>query len=346
MALATSRDTIARRVRRTLDDADASLVGARVLAMCSGGADSVALVALLGTLPRGAAPASIDVLSIDYGLRDTTTELDAARAAAEHVGATWHVHRGGFDPAAGASFEAAARAWRYDVARALARQLGCDVICTGHTASDQLEQALLALAGVTGAAGRLDAMPVARTLDDQLQLVRPLLALAREDTERACSDAGLAWADDPTNADPDAHVRNAVRHRVVAPLLEVAPGAGQAIVRAARREQDRAGTTRAIADTLLDAWSPDPADPEAAVDVRRLAPLPPGARREVIAAWMTRAGAGRLLTTRAVTAVDRLALLPGRAACARVDLGRGTCVRRDGYHLAITNLPDTEGPTP
>ena len=44
----------------------------------------------------------------------------------------------------------------------------------------------------------------------------------------------------------------------------------------------------------------------------------------------------------------RLSLLPGRAACSRVDVGGGACVRRDGYHLVLTPgpLPDTEGPTP
>ena len=345
MALATSHDTIARRVRRTLDEADASLVGRRVLALCSGGADSVALVALLGALPRGAAPASIDVLFVDYGLRDSAAELDAARAAAERVGATFHSLAVALDVEEG-NFEAIARERRYVAARELAGTAGCDVACTGHTASDQLEQALLALVGVTGAAGRLDAMPVTRRLDDGLQLVRPLLALTRAETEQACRDAGLAWADDPTNDDPDAHARNAVRHRVIPPLLEVAPGAGQAIVRAARRERDRAGSTRAIADALLDAWTPDAQAGASSIDVRRLAPLPPGARQELLAAWLGRAGLGRALTSRAVDAVDRLAVLPGRAACSRVDLGRGTCVRRDGYDLTFTSPLDTEGPTP
>jgi len=50
--------------------------------------------------------------------------------------------------AAAGGVEAAARAWRYHEAVTVARDEGCDVVATGHTASDQLECALLALIGV------------------------------------------------------------------------------------------------------------------------------------------------------------------------------------------------------
>ncbi|MCB0878573.1 MAG: tRNA lysidine(34) synthetase TilS [Thermoleophilia bacterium] len=212
-----SRPTAVRRVRRLLDDAGVSLARRRVLALCSGGADSVALVSLLAELPRGAAPARIDVLWLDHALRpDVDDERDAARAAADSVGAAFHERRSHRDLAADAAgTEAAARAWRYEQAAGVARTLGCDVVCTGHTASDQLEQAVLALAGVTGRPGDVDAMPVARELpgpptigdDDELLLVRPLLSLDRADVEQHCIERSLAWADDPTNLDADAHAR-------------------------------------------------------------------------------------------------------------------------------------------
>jgi tRNA(Ile)-lysidine synthase TilS/MesJ len=186
-------------VRRTLDDAAISLVGRRVLALCSGGADSVLLVAALGELPRGAAPASIDVLFCDHALRgDIAAERAAARAVAEHVGARMHERR--CDRSlldADGGIEAAARTWRLEAAGELAAELGCDVVATGHTASDQVEAALLSIAGVTGRPGELHAMPVARELDEGgALLVRPLLGLDRATsipTRTHATPCATAW---------------------------------------------------------------------------------------------------------------------------------------------------------
>jgi tRNA(Ile)-lysidine synthetase-like protein len=337
--------TTVRRVRRLLDDADASLVGRSVLALCSGGADSVALVALLASLPRGAAPARIDVLWLDHRLRsDVDAERAAARDVADATESTFHERRAGSDLGSRSigGIEDAARTWRYEQATELAVELGCDVVCTGHTASDQVEQALLSLAAITGRPGAAEGMPVERALADGVTLVRPLLALTRADVERACDAASLEWAVDPTNLDADAHRRNTIRHEVVAPLLDVAPAAGAALARAATRRRDEAGVAPALAEALLDAWEAAPDR----LDVRRVARLPAPARRAVVAAWLARADLGRSLTSRTVAAVEQLAVAPARAACSRVDLGRGACVRRDGYDLCITHVPAPGGTPP
>jgi tRNA(Ile)-lysidine synthase len=234
--------------------------------------------------------------------------------------------------------EAAARTWRLEAAGELAAELGCDVVATGHTASDQVEAALLSIAGVTGRPGELHAMPVARELDEGgALLVRPLLGLDRAEVERALEAAGLDWATDPSNLDPDAHARNAVRHRVVPALLELHPGAGASLVRAGERARERAHATCALADALLDAWGA--AD---TLDVRRLAPLPESARRELVARWLARAGLGRGVTSRAVAAVTGLV----DSATGAIDLPRSACVRRDGYDLQIQHAPRHGGPRP
>ena len=333
--------TAARRVRRLLDDSGASLVGRHVLVLCSGGADSVATAWLLAQLPRGAAPARLELLWCDHGLRaDTAAELAAARAVADRIDAHVHVRRADADLARDpAGIEAAARTWRYDQAAAVAREFDCDVVCTGHTADDQLEHVLLSLAGVTGSAGSADAMSPIRPLATRIELVRPLLSVTRTEVESVLRAAGLDWANDPTNADPDAHPRNAVRHRVVPELLALHPGAGTALVRAGTRSRDRQRGESALAEALLDAWSTSDR-----IDVRRLAALPDPARHALLAAWLDRTCPSRDVGTRAITAVDRLALGPARAACSRVDLPGDACVRRDGYDLVITNAPRPERP--
>ncbi len=340
---AATQESVVRRVRRTLDDAGASLVGRRVLAMCSGGSDSVALVHLLGALPRGAAPRAIHVLWCDHGTReDVGREQGAARAAALSIGATFHVAELAIDAGEGMGLEATAREARYARAIELAGAHGVDVVCTGHSSSDQVEQALLSLIGVTGR-GAVDAMPVVRELAPGLQLVRPLLGCTREQLEQACVDGGLDWAVDPTNLDPEYAARNAIRHLVVPPLLDVRADAGVALARAGRRQRELTDATRAMAERLLAQMTPHDA---LRIDVRLLAEFAAAPRRELIATWLRRAGFGRAITERTVGAIDRLAALPARAACARVDVGRGSCVRRDGYDLTITSAPDTEGPTP
>lgn len=328
-----------------LDECAASLTGRRVLALCSGGADSVALVTMLGDLPRGAAPRRIDVLWLDHALRDgggASREQAAARAAAERIGASLHVRRCDRSLATErAGIEAAARAWRYEVALAVARELDCDVVCTGHTASDQLEQALMSLVGVTGSPGDVDAMRVVRPLADDVMLVRPLLPLARASVERWCRDHDLVWADDPSNADSDAHERNAIRHEVVAPLLAIQPDAGIGIVRAAERRRAALDTMRSLACSVLDSW-----DDDGLLDVRALASLPIEARRELLAAWLDRHTPDRSIGTRIVHAVERLATGPARAACAAVALPGSACVRRDGYHLCIQTASTRGGSHP
>jgi len=125
-------------------------------------------------------------------------------------------------------------------------------------------------------------------------------------------------------------------------LLDVNADAGTAIVRAAERSRGMRTATMALAEALLEAWGA-----EGSVDVRMLAPLPPPARQELLARWLRRSVTGRGLTSRIVLAVDRLAVLPGRSACASVDLPGTTCVRRDGYHLSIVaTAPRHGGPHP
>lgn len=346
-AVATSQHpgtitAVVRRIRRLLDDAGASLVGRRVLVLCSGGADSVALTALLAELPTGAAPRSIDVLWLDHAIRsEVADDRAAAQAAAARAGAAFHERRSEQDLRSGeAGSQAAARDWRYATALRVARELGCDTVCTGHTASDQLENVLLSLVGVTGTAGEPSGMRPVRPLAPDVQLVRPLLGLTRGSIEVACSELQLEWTEDPSNADPDAYTRNDVRNRVVPALLDVHPGAGLALARAAARRSSSSDAIGSLATALLDAWAVSEL-----LDTRDLAQLDPAARGTVVATWLRRSIGGRHLTSRHVAAVERLAAPTTRGGAA-ADLPCGACVRRDGYHLRIDLAPRHGGSRP
>ncbi|PPE86221.1 tRNA lysidine(34) synthetase, partial [Streptococcus agalactiae] len=112
---------------------------------------------------------------------------------------------------------------------------GAAVVLTAHTADDQAEQVLLGLARGSGTRS-LAGIPARGTLPGGAAVVRPLLGLARADTEAICRWAGLTWFEDPHNRDP-ALLRSRVRTRVL-PALEdpdagLGPGVRVGLVRTA-----------------------------------------------------------------------------------------------------------------
>ncbi|GAA3517011.1 tRNA lysidine(34) synthetase TilS [Nocardioides daeguensis] len=230
-------------VRRTLADLDP---GTTVVVACSGGADSLALLA--GAVFEGhKAGLRIVGATVDHGLQAGSGE-HAARVVAQMAGlgadetATARVH---VDPA-GLGIEAAARRARYAVLDQLREHLGAAVVLLGHTRDDQAETVLLGLA--RGSGGR--SLAGMRRAFDHYR--RPLLDVARADTVAACLADGIEFWDDPHNSDPGfARVR--VRQRVL-PVLEDELGPGIAATLARTADQVRADVEAldALAATAYD----------------------------------------------------------------------------------------------
>jgi tRNA(Ile)-lysidine synthase len=128
----------------------------------------------------------------------------------------------------GRGLEAAARAARYAWFEA---QLDPgDLLLLAHHRDDQAETLLLRLlrgAGPDGLAG----MPRSRPIGPA-RLLRPFLDLPRRELERHARDRGLAWLDDPSNADLRFD-RNFLRHRVLPVISERWPGSAATLARAA-----------------------------------------------------------------------------------------------------------------
>ncbi|MDR3494229.1 MAG: tRNA lysidine(34) synthetase TilS [Ancalomicrobiaceae bacterium] len=196
--------------RQELNELFAPLTGAAKAALAvSGGPDSTALLHLFA-LWRSAAADSLPgiVLTVDHGLRPEAAEeaefvADLARSLGlPHRTLCWH----GPKPASG--IQAAARAARYALLQSAAAAEGADVLMTAHTLDDQAETFLLALARGSGVYG-LAAMPAERRLGT-LRLIRPLLAIPKARLIATLRSAGIAWRDDPSNANSH-YARVAVR---------------------------------------------------------------------------------------------------------------------------------------
>lgn len=283
-------DPAVAAVRGAVRDALAGLPeGALVLAAVSGGPDSMALAAALAAEAprlglRGGA------VTVDHGLQEGSAERASVVASA--------CKELGLDPVEIAAVtvdgaggpEAAARNARYDALYAVADRLGAVAIAVGHTLDDQAETVLLGLARGSGARS-LSGMAARRD-----RLVRPLLGLRRETTERTCEALALATWRDPHNAD-DAFTRSRVRTSVMPVLQEaLGPGVPEALARTAAQ-------LRADADAL-DSWAAAVADP---TDVPALLVLPAAVRTRVLRRAAIAAGASAgSLTAAHVDAIDAL----------------------------------------
>jgi tRNA(Ile)-lysidine synthase len=207
--------------------------GAELVVAFSGGADSLALLALLAHLPDGVRPA-VEAIHVDHGLRpESAQEAAAALALARALGVRARVLR--VDVSGRGGVEEAARKARY---RALARAAGGRPVATAHTLDDQAETVLLRLArgaGLRGVSGMRASATVAGA-----RIVRPLLQVRRAALRAVVDRLGLRPIEDPTNADRR-FARNRLRAEVIPALEAIAPGSVRAIARfAALAAEDEA----------------------------------------------------------------------------------------------------------
>ncbi len=222
-----------------------SLEPGTVVVACSGGPDSLALLAATVFEARQGAWRVVGA-TVDHGLQAGSDEVAArvveqmaALGAHETVSARVHVEQSGQGP------EAAAREARYAVLEEIAERFGAAAVLLGHTLDDQAETVLLGLTRGSGGrslAGMRPAFGVFR---------RPLLDITKEQTVQACIAAGIEpWAD-PHNLDAR-FTRSRVRN-VVLPLLEkeLGPGVSETLARTAGLLRDDMELLDRLAESAL-----------------------------------------------------------------------------------------------
>jgi tRNA(Ile)-lysidine synthase len=284
---------------------------------CSGGADSLALLAL-------AAAAGLDPIAVhvDHGLRSgSDREAAIVAAAAARFDVRWEAVT--VRVGRGASLEAQAREARYAALDAVAVRSGTSAILVGHTRDDQAETVLLnVLRG--GATTGLGGMPQRRGL-----IVRPLLDVPRAATVELCARLQLTVIDDPMNSDV-AHRRVWLRREVI-PQLEagIDRDLRALLARQAAIARDESDLLDQLGAELL-AAAGDPPLARVLVDAR------PAVARRAVRAWL---GAGRPPPPfDDVEAV--LAVAHGEARAATVG-GGDTIVTVDGRLLRRPAVPST-----
>lgn len=288
-----------------LPDPDVTLAllsgaGSLLLAV-SGGPDSVALM-LLASRWSLCAGKNIAVATVDHGLRPESHE--EARLVGEWARALGFPHRHllweGAKPKT--RIQERARAERYRLLAQCAREIGATAVVTAHHADDQAETILFRLTRGSGVAG-LAGMAQVSKLDD-LQLLRPLLGLRKQELESVCVAAGHPFLRDPSNDNP-AYARTRLRR--LRAVLDADGLDARALLRlgarAARSEAALAWSAEQIAKGL----PAERGEAEFRVAADALRALPQELLQRILAAEIARIGASAPRLERLETAIEELA---------------------------------------
>ncbi len=219
--------------------------GERILIACSGGPDSVALVAGLHGVSKRLA-LRLCIAHVNHGVRASAWQDECVVL---RIAATYELPLALVALPEGSRDEQRLRHARYATLTEAALRQRCTAIATAHHAEDQSETVLLALLRGCGPDG-LAGMPARRSLCEGLDLARPLLSLPSQTLLEYCQVRALPFAVDPTNADVGRR-RNAIREALEA-LRPLFPGLDRAVARAAelvrdeREPSDRAGLRRRV----------------------------------------------------------------------------------------------------
>ena len=193
--------------------------GGSVVCLVSGGADSTCLWHTLRALDY-----DVTAVHVHHGVRGADADADAEHCATELTARVVRV-----EPAA---TETAMRGLRY------AATEGLGLRATGHTASDQIETVLYRIV----ASGSTRGIKVHR----EDGVVRPLLAVTREETTAYCVEHNLPVRVDATNPET---ARGLIRGEILPLLRRLHPGA-DANLRALGDERPR--LPRGLEASLVD----------------------------------------------------------------------------------------------
>jgi tRNA(Ile)-lysidine synthase len=273
MAAAMALSALAGSVRKS----GLAPEGTRGVVLVSGGADSAALAA---GLVEALGPESVTGLHLNYGLRpDADLDEAACRELCDRLGVELVTER---PPLGEGNLQAAAREARYGAAEGLRRSRGLDWIATGHTRTDLAETIIYRLATSPGRRALLGLPP------RRGAVIRPLLALGRDEVRRLAEEAGLPFRDDRTNEEP-IYARNRIRNEVLPVLRDLGTEVEATIAETQAELAEEAAALELLAEEALAAAG---SEHSGSIDRDSLEALQPPLRRLALRRLAERA-AGR-----------------------------------------------------
>lgn len=254
-------DTLEQQVKDFIAEQQMPAPPARLIVGVSGGADSLATLAVLSALGYDCVAAHCN-----FHLRGEESDRDRRHVMEVTKALNIDVCVKDFDvnarcAATGESLEMACRELRYAWFAELIDTIGAVSVAIGHHREDSVETFFINLLRGSGIGGLCGISPRNGIV------MRPLLACSRADIEAYLRRRGIAWVNDSTNAEND-FLRNRLRNSILPLLEEAKPGAGDAVLRTcAFLRENLALYNRAIEQRRAQYVDPDSGD----INIRALA---------------------------------------------------------------------------
>ncbi|MCS4508787.1 tRNA lysidine(34) synthetase TilS [Xylophilus ampelinus] len=298
-----------------------------LLVAFSGGADSTALLAACADRW----PGEVRALHVHHGLQSAADGFEAqCRSTCEQLGVPLSVRRVDARAAPGDSPENAARKARYEAFRLEAgadgRLLAIKSVAIAQHADDQAETLLLALSRGAGLPG-LACMPQ-HWRRDGIDYHRPLLTVPGAAVRAWAAARGLAWVEDPTNAD-EHFTRNRIRARLLPALDAAFPQFRDTFARSAAHAAEAQSVLAEVAAADLAAVGDPPA-------IALLQGLTAGRRALVLRHWLRTAHGAVPSATQLAELQRQLLACTTRGHRLHLKVGEGF-VRREGPVLGWYN---------
>lgn len=202
----------------------------KIIVGVSGGQDSVALLGILHIL-SSVLNFEIIVCHINHGLRiESEQEAIFVKSLCEKLNVTCYIYEFNLQKSS-PNLGDHARKLRKQYFENLKLETNSEIICLGHTKTDQCETVLMHLtrgSGITGAGGMQILSP---------PYLRPFLEITREETEEICNILDLRYVSDPTNEDTD-YFRIALRKIIIPALEKINPNVQDAFLRFSLQSQN------------------------------------------------------------------------------------------------------------
>ena len=220
---------LSRKVNKFIEKHGMLSAGERVLVAVSGGPDSVALLHTLCDL-RHELKLHLEVAHLQHGIRGQAAKDDArlVQGLAEELNLPFHTKEVSIphmrSRAGKGNIEALARRERYFFFAEVARPQNLNKIATAHTEDDQAETVLMWLLRGAGGKGLGGMAPIqainlaGAESSKELTIIRPLLAVTKEELLSFLEKKGLEYRLDPSNEDT-VYLRNWIRLELL-PLLK------------------------------------------------------------------------------------------------------------------------------
>src|SRR6185369_15843444 len=239
----------------------------------SGGADSTALLYAAARLW----PGKVHAIHVHHGLQAAADDFSRhCQNVCKTLGVPLHVIQVNARHEPGESPEDAARRARYSALAQVATSLQLMSVLLAQHADDQVETLLLALSRGAGLPG-LAAMPTCFERHG-VRFERPLLGIAGAALRAWLAGQGVAFVEDPTNANI-AFTRNRIRRDVLPALEKAFPQLRETFARSARHAAQAQELLAALAADDLSVAGNPPA-------VRELRKLPRARQVNLLRHWL------------------------------------------------------------